>query len=426
MPLFFGLRYRVTSCFRMGFSNFPLVLLKGIYLVFLLLLTGCFSGSNQESSTDENRWAKAQKHRVTFAHKGDKTGKPLTKSLFQLPISNYSVESDIKNASYYMDVVTVFCGENVCKTDRVRLFWDALGFYHHLSLGKGVKLEKGNALDFEEEDYVKLDKLLGNRDSGLKQLERYELVSESSSGNAVDALTGATVSLNKKDYITGAIWTCYTLWHFVNGELFDVVRNFTGNDMTLQELHTYAVGDGKGGTDSSSDIVKYQTFGLEQLIRRKAVDSATIDLVMQAALNNASESQPTVLQPLFVKYVETLPDDLYFTNIQKLIFSNNQALNWNALTSLSNRKSISNHDYYLTLVRHFVKFASYKQTKLLLNILNKQQQFSVDINIELTKFLNHENFVLARAVYWALREQQTSVDVNQQLAIFEKRHSNRL
>ncbi|WP_143314037.1 hypothetical protein [Colwellia sp. UCD-KL20] len=389
------------------------------------LLSGCFT-DNTPNRTLPNAPLDAKRYPITFTHKGEQAGKTLSNTLYQL------VVEDKNDARYFMDVASVFCGENVCKIDKVRLFWNELGFYDHIELAEGVKLEKGEALDFEPEDYLKLDKVLSNTESGLKLLEKHELVSKKSGGNGVDALTGATVSLHKNDYITGAIWTCYTLWHFANGDMHHIIRNFTGDGYSLEKLHQLLLTGDR----------EYQQFVLEQLIRRKAVDDKTRELVVGLALNNqvkiVDSSLLTVskIPQLYVNYIEQLPEEYYVWAIQKFIRGNNSQLRWLALKSLELTSKPLPHKMLLTISENLSKFDSYQQVNLFLTILKlqhkPQQKVAVntnqnnDINQQLVKLLDHENFIIARAIFWALNEQKVTSGIKQKLTNFEQEYGYKL
>ena len=114
---------------------------------------------------------------------------------------------------FYMDVKTVVCGDSQCRIDTVRIFWDELGMYDRLVLPKGIQLEKAEGEHFDQADYKKLDAILADKNCSLKEVYKEEVVgTEATEG--VDGISGATIILNNKDYVKGAVWTCYTLWHW--------------------------------------------------------------------------------------------------------------------------------------------------------------------------------------------------------------------
>jgi len=401
-----------------------------IALSFLLgiSMSGCFMRDDTVVEKSRSLPAPpidAKKYAVTYQHKGDKTDKALSNTLYQLPSASVITGENREQARYFMDVVSVFCGEDVCKVDKVRLFWDELGFYHHIELATGVELEKGEGVDFAPNDYIKLDEVLANRASGLKLLERYELVSNQSGGNTVDALSGATVSILKDDYITGAIWTCYTLWHFANGDMPTLIRNFTGNDYTLAQLKNYLAGNYSSKSFSASSQFNYQKFALEQLIRRNAIDKQTQALVINSAFKTTNNDN-NKLFPLYIGYVELLPQALYFSAIVKLMSSDNNRLRWLALKSLERSKHTVPENFYLVLSQTLSAFNDYQQVHLLLTMLKTKQVFNEAIYQQLIGLLNHHNFIIARAVFWALNEQEVSVNIKQQLNNFEQKYQHKL
>jgi hypothetical protein len=390
------------------------------------LLTSCFTDSGNKPEPLPNAPEDTKKFTVTFTHKGEKSGRSLTNKLYQLPsplMNNDELDSDEleSQARYFMDVVSVFCGENVCKIDKVRLFWNELGDYHHLELGKGVELEKGNGLDFESDDYVKLDKVLRNKQSGLKLLERHELVSEQIGGNAVDALTGATVSLDKNDYITGAIWTCYTLWHFVNGDIANIIRNYAGDEYTENHFQQFVV----------NGSANYLQFSLQQLSRKNMTTAETQALITQSALNYLNKSnqkinQSIALQQYYVDYAKALSTINYYSMLSTFVIKGDSELRWLALKSIQASTKIVPSDYFEGLSVELKRFDSYQSIHLFLTILKDKKAFNNNVNSHLVALLKHDNFIVARSVYWALLEQNVSNEVKQTLNAFERTYSAKL
>ncbi|MBK6282480.1 MAG: hypothetical protein IPF54_07245 [Draconibacterium sp.] len=65
----------------------------------------------------------------------------------------------------------------------------------------------------------------------LRILNKEELVDKSVKvkSNVVDAVTGATPKTIKNSVVEGAVYSSYTLWHFVNGTIKNQMTQFTQN-----------------------------------------------------------------------------------------------------------------------------------------------------------------------------------------------------
>ncbi len=80
--------------------------------------------------------------------------------------------------------------------------------------------KKGHAV-FTDDDYAKLQAILSDKNSLLEQLEPDHVVSPDRTALDVDDVTAATpVSLGNA-VVSGSVYTCYTLWHWANGEVVE-------------------------------------------------------------------------------------------------------------------------------------------------------------------------------------------------------------
>lgn len=189
-------------------------------LVFLCL---GFVNVMQSKTTNE----KTITHKLEVFHKGLSDSGTTSLLLHQ-------VQNALKHPDYfYANVESVVCGSKVCEIVSVKLFWDALGRFTHYKLANGVNLEKEDGDLFLKEDHQKLHSILRNPTSSLKNLYSGELV-EKVEDNALDALSGATINIGEAEVIKGAIWTCYTLWHWANGDVVPYIRKTTAKNIQLK------------------------------------------------------------------------------------------------------------------------------------------------------------------------------------------------
>lgn len=347
------------------------------------------------------------KHNVSFYHAASKTGKQESNIVYEL--TDYDKEAN--SSRYYMDVSSVYCSEDVCKVDTVRLFWDELGRYTKLSLRPDVKLEKGNAEDFEQQDYQKLDDILSNGNSDLASLHKDQLVAPQSGGNAVDALTGATIAIRKTDYIKGAIWTCYTLWHFANGEVVDIIRNISGKRKTVKELRSLLV----------INDVHYQLFALQQLTKRTDISKDTLNVIERKL-----EQGDNAFFNGAINYLSILSEKDFNASVTQFLLINNSELRALILENLVNNNRPINTEFYTDIAKSLVKWREYQDVKQFLNVLEQRNIENKQINEALSGLLTHENFVIARGVYWYLKQQPADNLDSQILDDFFLQHQRRL
>lgn len=118
------------------------------------------------------------------------------------------------------DIYKQVCMTGQCKMIRLWLFWDGAGNYLGIQLLDNEALTKLEHTKFEPADYQKLDAILQDTSSLLKDLKFEVLTDETltkKSKHEVDAYTGATKPILSQLVVNGAVYTCYTLWHTIYG-----------------------------------------------------------------------------------------------------------------------------------------------------------------------------------------------------------------
>ncbi|SEN65126.1 hypothetical protein SAMN05216436_11976 [bacterium A37T11] len=149
-----------------------------------------------------------------------------------------------KPAYYHSSVYTEVCTDSVCKPVFINLYWDLLGNYQRYDFPNGEILTKIDHQPFKEEDYQRLQDILSNENSLLKEFKVEDLIDSSTQrlSDSVDAVTGATNKTIKSEVIDGALYTCYTLWHIVHGRVTDTIRRVTDSLMNSTLLHDFLKG----------------------------------------------------------------------------------------------------------------------------------------------------------------------------------------
>ncbi len=344
------------------------------------------------------------RHEIAVLHPGIDMEKPVEMTLVQ------SSCGFTESLEYYMDVESVVCGDSQCKIDIIRLYWDALGHYKCIELPENVNLEKAEGISFSQSDYKKLDSILSDRNSALKDVQKYEVTgSETSEG--IDALSGATIALDTKAYVKGAVWTCYSLWHWANGNTTNVIRNLTGDSMTIEALLKYL----------KKEPLKHKIFALEQLIRLKHRNAKVTHTVLQLA-----RAQNQKLRKLVLQYIEQLPEKQFFTSIDSILKLNHEPASIAALRTLFESEKVPPDTFLDSLSNRVSDWDSYQQIDLFLNIIEKKGADTQKINDNLAPMLQRSDFLIARRVFWFLSKKKLSPQNKTDLLIFYDENANKL
>jgi hypothetical protein len=123
------------------------------------------------------------------------------------------------------EIQKVVCLTGVCRMIHLWLFWDCAGNFLGVQILEKEPLTKTDHNEFKIEDYRKLNLILSDSTSVLKNLKQEELIiiPEKKSG-LIDASSGATQPFLQDYLVKNAAFTCYCLWHTVYGN-------------TLTEIH---------------------------------------------------------------------------------------------------------------------------------------------------------------------------------------------
>jgi hypothetical protein len=131
---------------------------------------------------------------------------------------------------YYEATLNIpVCDDKLCAPVFVKIKWDLAGNYLAFDTIAGKPLTKFDHKRFSDNDYRKLDQILKDKNSILQSLSKTDLIDKSVQVKAttVDAVTGATPATIKQAVVEGAVYSSFTLWHFVNGTIGDSLRTST-------------------------------------------------------------------------------------------------------------------------------------------------------------------------------------------------------
>jgi hypothetical protein len=349
---------------------------KIIFKFFLLCVVFGFYGVGSFQSTHTNI-----KHSIGVIHPGVSLVDSLDCTLVEFTKNKYETESN-----FYMDVESVLCGSKECKVVTVRIFWDELGRYSKFEMQKGAELEKNEGKPFTKEDYLKLDGILKDKKSPLQDFYKHELV-DNSHANAADAFSGATVVIDKRATVEGAVWTCYTLWYWANGGVVPVVRKITGKKNNVTQLHRYLSGSN----------LHYKEFALEQMMQKKIFDKRSLDLVIEKSL--ASKE----IQKMAIDYFEKQNSSVYYNAMEKVFVKANDAqklllLDAFLLTDLKPTKVFLDR-----FCNYFSEPQTYQAVSMMFDLMIRKNKNSEEFKLQALNLLENKNILISRRAYWFLK-----------------------
>lgn len=313
--------------------------------------------------------------------------------------------------SYYMDVESVICYENLCKIVPVRIIWNTIGEYQKYELAKGVALEKYEGEPYTEEDYSKTQKILLDVDSPFKSIRIDEILTTVKSHDIVDAVAGETLlELNEDDTVHGASLTCYTLWHWAHGAVVEKIKEVTASNFSSKNYIAYL----------NSDNLQKQLFALTYVNLQKKYEKDVVAAVTQNTLKNNNLVRNAIL------YAENGSEDTYLSTLKTFITKGNAKLKIAALNSLLNANTRLNSNYVTDLSLVVSKNITYHETALFLRILQQNKQAVTSNLISNLMPLLQKDIVISRNVYWFLKGENLTTLQQKVLNNFAKKHKNQL
>ncbi len=127
---------------------------------------------------------------------------------------------------FYRDFFKQVCTDSTCKMARLRIYWDGAGNYNKFQLIENEPLTKTDHSQFTLADYQKLNMILADTGSILKDLKMDELIVKNEDNRQVDAVTKPTRPSFTQYLVPDAAYTCYTLWHTTYGVTRDSILSF--------------------------------------------------------------------------------------------------------------------------------------------------------------------------------------------------------
>jgi len=362
----------------------------------LILLFYCLQDNNNKTKDIE--------HIVIVNHPSEKN--PITATLIQ------KIDREGLTIGYTMEVESVICLEEVCKVIPVILYWNNVGIFKTYELQKNATLEKWEADIFEEEDYVKLQSILRNPDSPFKDVYIHEILAIPSDSNEdVDAISGATIlMLDDEDTVRGATLTCYTLWHWANGEITEIIKDFTKRNISKTQIHSLLT------QDNAHYFLALQALEYQNIYTDTIIQSLKEKILIE---DNKNLLKPTL------KYFETMDSEVYFKNLLDVFIKGQKNQKLTVIQSLKTTDKKIPETFLERLSDVLTQLQSFQEVNTFLDFLQENNTASKKI-INNTFSLLDSHFLIARRAYWFLKNQQLTASQKEKLNAFYNHNKNRL
>ncbi|MGK7393924.1 MAG: hypothetical protein ACNS62_05110 [Candidatus Cyclobacteriaceae bacterium M3_2C_046] len=295
---------------------------------------------------------------------------------------------------YHAFIRSPVCDDGLCKMVSLHVYWDLLGHFKQFKVPVGVPLTKFDHLEFTTHDYLKLKDILSDHGSLLGKYKVEELIDQNTRlvSDSVDATTGATKETVKKAVVSGAVYSTYTLWHAVHGQISHKIDSLTGSMLNAKLLRKFLNSDSHHyhyyalGHLSSSELDKFQKDLINTIARGNI-------FVAKKALDKLSEKQ--LQDDQWQLALTQLYDSLIYQKQQFIL----QALKGKViqspalgqLTSYLPQQSETQVRQILTLVQNNQENADDAVVKNVSALLYNQNPAFIDLGLNTLKVIQKKN-----------------------------------
>lgn len=281
---------------------------------------------------------------------------------------------------FFSEIETSVCADGECKLANIKVYWNLLGNYVGYAIPSEFPLTKYKHDHFEKEDYAKLHQLLLDDNSILKRRKMSDLVDKVpslySSYNyleGVDAVSGATKTEIKESVVKGGLYSCYTIWHIVHGEVKEKIKEYLDSIYT-DELTNYFLNTG---------YRDYQEFALKVLPREEYKQYSE-------QITSIFKTTNALTKAYILKKIpnQVLSDQ----NITKELYNTFSDIGINTRTFLI-KKLINAHPSAVEITSEYLHEMTKNQLKLYLDYLHHHPGFvNKSIKLNLKKASKKENY----------------------------------
>ncbi len=288
-----------------------------------------------------------------------------------------------ENIFFFTEIGSVICKTHVCKIVPVLLFWNEIGNFTHYKLNENDFLEKTEGAHFTNEDYKKLDEILLRKESKLKGVNLNEIEGVDKD-DEVDAISGATIVIDEEEIVKGAAWTCFTLWHWANGNISKRIREITAKRIELSGLIGFF----------KKEEQEYNEFVIEQLTIRKEYRDEIVEEIIKETLVKKRNIFKKV-----VSFLEDVPEEQkYYKAITSLLKVENKEKRNIIYASIKNTLYKGPISFYRNLILQIEKEKRTQEIQYILEIF-KKNKIEDEKTINLLFPLLNEKLVISRKVF---------------------------
>lgn len=353
--------------------------------------------------------AKEVVHSLDIAH-------PTIPKSNQVPSLLTQVQDDQGNPlKYHMDTDSVICGDGQCEIIKVRLWWDVLGDYERYELPLGGNLTKMGHVPFSPQDHEKLQMILSDSASELAQFPVEQVFIPTNEAEEVDAVTKATPLFYQNTVVSGAVYTCYTLWYWANGDVTKKIRRLTEKSCTSEQLLRYV----NGGAE------KLRVFGMEQLAKRGVYDQKAVDAVIACA-GQGEALLAEAASDYFESSLAKRGGAIYYSAMERLFAQADTGKRILYLRSLTEVKTKAPTEFYDRMAAWLPQLESYFEVHLLLTLLEKRALDLDETVKQSLVVLDNKNFLIARRAFWFLDKQSLTAMQKERVDAFRAKFGDRL
>ncbi len=319
-------------------------------------------------------------------------------------------------SGYSMELVNKVCLDDVCKLVEVTLYWDATGFYQRLEYPEHQPLTKVEHDPFTPADYEKLDTILMDRKSILKDhslgfLATEKDDAESAEEDDVDGKSKATPGAVKEAVVKDAAWTTWVLWHYANTEIVPMLEAMTESRCSPEYIQHLL---------DSKDWRKIE-FALHYLLKQQPVAQDYLDdvatLLPSAGMDQIELAMEYIQQAspdrntCYRKLIGALGGlDEYNASLVIELLESDDQLPGEILEALTS--SLEQQDYY--------------PIHLALRLVESRDFFSGAVEANLLNLLQSKDFFIARRASEFLSGQKLSASASEKLQAFKEDNASRL
>ncbi len=344
---------------------------------------------------------KELQHTILVNHPGIEGDEPLEYSLTE------ELSDNGETIHFSLIVESVICTDSQCKVVPVKIYWDNLGDFKRIELQDNVYLEKYKGEEFSELEYLKLDSILRNKNSVLANFKIEEIsVHKQPNENTnpdVDGITGATnEAIPETETVKGATLTCYTLWHWVNGDVVQEIQEISTPKLSRQNLITLL--------ESNS---QKQLIALNELTKRQLFEEEVIESIIQTIPKSNALFTLKALT-----YLNKLPETEYFKVLSNHINQKDDAIRMAMLNSLDQTTFDIPEKIATSICIEICSAQRYEEINYLLDIFEEKEINYSSTNKAVLSLLDSDDFSAAYRGYLFLEDKNLAKKPSKRLKQF--------